>query len=116
MHLSLPLHSLPSPKNPSKHVQIKVPSSTSLQVAYSWQPFEPAFPHRSKSIERCAKLIYLYNCSMALIKGPVIIYGWGWAQRENISKQKNIFTQPFTKQKYLQLNRRNAGGGKSTPP
>ena len=54
-------------------------------------------------------VIALFLCNYSG-KGPVIIYGWGWARRENISKQKNIFTQPFAKQKYLQPNLLNAGG------
>ena len=49
-----------------------------------------------------AKVYTLHDETWTIGEGPVIIYGWGWARRENISKQKNFFTQPFTKQKYLQ--------------
>ena len=51
-----------------------------------------------------------------LYKGPVIIYGWGWVRKEYICTQKNIFTQSFTKQKYLQPNLLNAGGGNLPQP
>ena len=33
--------------------------------------------------------------AVTYLKGPVIIYGWGWARRENISKQNFFLPNPL---------------------